>query len=60
MKNEAFRLFSKITKLGNRAVRKAQDENRRLGVPNVYCLNGKIVYEVNGKITTKSPFRKAG
>ena len=27
------------------AVRKAQEENRRLGVPNVYSINGRVVYE---------------
>lgn len=31
--------------IGNRAVRKAQEENRRLGIPNVYSHNGVIYYE---------------
>ena len=28
--------IDEIVRLGNRAVAKAQDESRRLGVPNVY------------------------
>jgi hypothetical protein len=32
-------------RIGNRAVRKAQERNRRLGVPNVYSINGTIYYE---------------
>lgn len=30
-------------RIGNRAVHKAQEENRRLGIPNWYSINGKIV-----------------
>lgn len=29
--------------IGNTAVRKAQDKNRRLGIANVYSIGGKIV-----------------
>ncbi|HQT01971.1 MAG TPA: hypothetical protein PLU46_03775 [Thiotrichales bacterium] len=29
--------------IGNTAVKKAQDKNRRLGIPNVYSIGGKIV-----------------
>ena len=35
----------KLLKLGNRAIKKAQDNNRKNGIPNVYCINGKIVFE---------------
>ncbi len=45
-----------ITKLGNRGVKKAQDENHRLGIANVYYKRGKIYYQLpNGDITTKKP-----
>jgi len=38
------------------AVRKAQAENRRMGVPNVYSYNGQIYYELpNGEITRTPP-----
>lgn len=43
-----------LTRLGNRGVRKAQEENRRLGIANVYYKNGKIYYKLtNGDITTR-------
>ncbi len=32
-------------RIGNAAVHKAQEENRRLGVPDWYSINGKIVNE---------------
>ncbi len=41
-------------RIGNIAVRKAQEENRRLGIPNVYGRDGKIYYEMpNGEIVFK-------
>lgn len=30
-------------RIGNRAVRRAQEENRALGIPNWYSIGGKIV-----------------
>jgi hypothetical protein len=54
---EAYERFMKITRIGNRAVRKAQEENRRKGIPNVYAHNGKPYWELpDGTITTVSPF----
>lgn len=45
-----------LTKLGNRGVKKAQEENHRLGIANVYYKNGKIYYQLpNGEITTRKP-----
>ncbi len=32
-----------LERIGNRAVHKAQEENRRRGIPNWYSINGKIV-----------------
>lgn len=50
-------LIDYITRIGDRAVRKAQENNKRKGIPNVYCIDGEIVYELpNGTITNKSPF----
>lgn len=34
-------LTIKLTRIASRAVRKAQEENRKNGVPNVYVINGK-------------------
>ena len=47
-----------ITKVGSRAVHKAQKKNTQKGIPNVYSMNGKIFYQLpNGEITEKSPFK---
>ncbi len=45
-----------IKRIGNRAVRKAQEENRRKGIPNVYSRNGKLYYELpDGELTREDP-----
>ena len=50
-------ISEKILKLGNRAIKKAQENNRKNGIPNVYCINGKIIFELpNGEISTKYNF----
>ena len=47
-------LSLEILKLGNKAVKKAQENNRKNGIPNVYCINGKIVFELpNGELSTQ-------
>jgi hypothetical protein len=47
--DEAIRIFRS-------AVRKAQEESRRFGVPNVYSINGILHYEMpNGELTTVRP-----
>lgn len=57
MTEKTNKLFDKITRIGNRAVKKAQDENRSKGIPNVYSINGKIVFELpNGQLTTEYQF----
>ena len=38
------KLSEKLLKLGNRAIKKAQENNRKNGIPNVYCINGKIIF----------------
>ena len=51
------KLSEKLLKLGNRAIKKAQENNRNNGIPNVYCINGKIIFELpNGEITTHYSF----
>jgi len=50
------RLFF-FTRIGNEAVRLAQIENKKHGIPNTYNLNGRLVFEMpDGSITTKSPW----
>ncbi len=49
---------AEFKRIGNRAVRSALEENRRLGIPSVFCRNGKLYYELpNGEITTEDPFK---
>ena len=45
-------------RIANRAVRKAQEENRKKGIPNVYAYNGHIYYELpNGELTKEDPLK---
>ena len=47
----------KMTSIGNTAVHLAQEEHRKLGVPNVYVINGRIVWQMpDGRITDVNPF----
>lgn len=44
-------------RIGNKAVRAAQEESRRLGVPNVYEIDGILHYErPDGSLTTEDPY----
>lgn len=55
--SKAHRVTIDLQRIGNRAVRKAQEENRRLGIPNAYSINGQIFYQLpNGEITMEDPF----
>ena len=46
----------RMTAIANTAVHAAQEENRRKGIPNVYVLNGKIVWQLpDGAVTTVRP-----
>ncbi len=56
MKKEIYELLIKMTRIGNRAVKKAQEENRRKGLPNVYSKNKRLYYELpDGTITMNNP-----
>ena len=49
-------IVERITRIASTAVRLAQEENRRKGIPNVYVLNGTIVWQLpDGSVTTKRP-----
>jgi hypothetical protein len=43
---ETYRKADDIMRIMRIAVRKAQEESRRLGVPNVYWINGQRYYEL--------------
>ena len=59
MKKDLYVELIKISKIGNRAVKKAQEENRRKGLPSVYSKNKRLYYELpDGTITMKDPFSR--
>ena len=54
---ETYATIDEIVRVGNRAVANAQDESRRLGVPNVYSINGRLYYETStGELSTTDPY----
>ena len=54
---ETYAAIDQIVRIGNVAVAKAQEESRRLGVPNVYSINGRIYYETStGELSTSDPY----
>ncbi|MCH8045414.1 MAG: hypothetical protein IID44_17020 [Planctomycetes bacterium] len=54
---DTYRRADEIMRIGNRAVRRAQEESRRLGVPNVYSINGFLYYELpNGELSRDDPY----
>ena len=56
MKKIVYEELIKLTKIGNRAVQKAQEENRQKGLPSVYSKNKRLYYELpDGTITMKNP-----
>ena len=47
---------AKLFQIVSKAVHMAQEENRRLGIPNVYVLNGKLVWQQpDGTVTSTKP-----
>ncbi len=55
--DESKRLGGKFKRIGSRAVRKAREENRRLGIPNAVSRDGELEYELpDGQVTNENPF----
>ena len=54
---ETYRQAAEFQRIGNRAVRRAQEESRLMSVPNVYSHNGTLFYELpDGSLSTEDPF----
>jgi hypothetical protein len=54
---ETYRKAAEFARIGNRAVRRAQEENRKKGIPNVYSINGILYYELpNGELSREDPY----
>ncbi|MDR0308002.1 MAG: hypothetical protein LBI42_14345 [Chitinispirillales bacterium] len=51
-----YELSAKITRLGNRGVRKAIERGKKAGIPIPFSRSGKVFYEMpDGTITDKYP-----
>ncbi|MGE4170667.1 MAG: hypothetical protein AB7F28_08130 [Candidatus Margulisiibacteriota bacterium] len=51
---------TELLRIGNKAVKEAQLENLKNGIPNVYSQNGKIYYQLPDlSITTENPFESS-
>jgi hypothetical protein len=58
LKLEIYEFVAECKRIGNEAVKKAQEENRKKGIPNAYFFNGSIIYELpDGTITKENPFK---
>ena len=56
---DTYKQALELLRIGNRAVKRAQMENRKKGIPNVYSHNGKLYYELpNGELTKEDPSEK--
>ena len=56
---EVYIQVAELKRIGNRAVHKALEENRRFGIPNAFSHNGELYYELpNGELTKNDPFLK--
>ena len=54
---ETYATIDELIRLGNIAVANAQNESRRLGVPNVYSINGRLYYETpTGELSATDPY----
>jgi predicted ABC-type ATPase len=55
--DEALRKGEEIERIGQSAVREAQEENRRRGIPNVYSINGVLYWELpDGTLSRTDPY----
>ena len=54
---DKYAAIDELVRLGSIAVNNAQNESRRLGVPNVYSINGRLYYETpNGELSVSDPY----
>ena len=54
---ETIGITDEFIRIGSLGVRRAQEESRRLGVPNVYSINGILYYELpNGELSPEDPY----
>ena len=59
LKASTYRVGNMLKRIGSREARKAQEENRRRGIPNAYSIGGHLIYELpSGEFTTDNPFEE--
>jgi hypothetical protein len=57
LSDEALRKGEEIERIGNRGAQEAQERNRRLGIPNVYSINGILYWELpDGTLSRTDPY----
>ncbi len=49
LSEKTLRKMVKFQRIANDAVQKAQEENRQLGIPNWYSINGEIISDIQIK-----------
>ncbi len=55
---ETYKWAHEMLQIANRAAKKAQEENRKKGIPNVYDIKGHLYYELpNGELTKEDPMQ---
>jgi hypothetical protein len=60
LSDEALRKGEEIDRIGNQGVQAAQEKNRRLGIPNVYSINGVLYWELpDGTLSRTDPYDDA-
>ena len=60
LNSDIYKETLEFLRIANRAAKRAQEENRKKGIPNVYSFNGHIYYELpNGDLTREDPLAKA-
>ncbi|MEL6898873.1 MAG: hypothetical protein AAFP90_22465 [Planctomycetota bacterium] len=54
---DKYAVIDELVRLGSIAVDDAQNDSRRLGVPNVYSINGRLYYETStGELSATDPY----
>lgn len=54
---EAFQQAAEVHRIATRAVRKAQEESRRLGVANVYSRDGRLYFDAAQRVVDEPDVR---
>ena len=57
LSTDTYARIDELIRIGGEAVAEAQNDSRRLGVPNVYAFNDRIYYETpSGELSLRDPY----